>query len=116
GEDVLGLRGIPEGLTFELKRELPAEDALRRPDGWGASVSIGRDHKGLEDYAKEGIFRELVAFANTEGGWLVLGMEESAEQPKRATEPMPISDCRELAQRLQRAADDWLDPPVPGLR
>jgi hypothetical protein len=114
--DVEGLGGTPEGQTFELKSELSSAKGRKQPDPWMMPSATGRDRRGPEDHAKEGLFRELVAFANAEGGWLVLGMGESADHPKRATAPAPLPDCHELAQRLQRAADDWVDPPMPGIR
>jgi hypothetical protein len=114
--DIQALIGVPEGQTLELKSDLPAEKPTERPDAWMRLQKAGRDRSGPEAYAKEGIFKELVAFANAEGGWLVIGVEESDEQPKRGASVKPLPDCHELASRLQYAASDWLDPPVPGVR
>jgi PAS domain-containing protein len=110
------LAGTPEGQTFELKGGLPAENPRARPDAWTSAPLEGQNRRGPEDYAKQGIFRELCAFANAKGGWLVLGMGETEERPKRATAVTPLPACHELADRLRRAADSWLDPLIPGLR
>lgn len=113
-EDVANLRGTPEGQTFEIKGDLPAENRTK-PDSWLKDPAQGALRRGPDDYAKEGIFREIVAFANAEGGWLLIGVKETNDKPKRADSIAPLPACHELADRLQRAADDWLDPPVPGL-
>ncbi|HXQ65724.1 MAG TPA: ATP-binding protein, partial [Alphaproteobacteria bacterium] len=115
-KDVLELQDTPEGQLFEIKETLPAEDARKRLDAWMSAPAQGQSRRGPDDYAKEGLFAELNAFANSEGGWLVLGLEETADKPSRAGAIKPLPECHELADRLQRAAHDWLDPPVPGLQ
>jgi hypothetical protein len=76
----------------------------------------GKPRKGPGDYAKQNIFKEIVAFANSEGGWVVLGLTETSDHPKRVKGIDPIPDCHELAERLKRAAYDWIDPPIPSLQ
>lgn len=114
-EDIRELEreGTPEGQLFEIKGSVPGKD---RPDPWHEPVEQGRSRSGLRDYAKRQILKELSAFANTDGGWCVIGLEETSDRPKRVKKYRPVPDCHELAARLEQAARDWFDPPVPSLR
>ena len=112
-KDILDLIDTPEGQLFEAKENLAAEK--NHTDPWLNRLEPGKPRKGPGDYAKHNIFKELVAFANTEGGWLVLGLEETDDQPKRVKSIIPIPDCHELSSRFERAAQDWIDPPLPSL-
>lgn len=113
-KDVLELIDTPEGQLFEIKEGLSAEK--NHTEQWYNEPGKGKSRKGPGDCAKQNIFKELVAFANSEGGWLVLGLKETNEQPKRVECVAPVHDCHELSSRLERAAHDWIDPPLPSLR
>jgi hypothetical protein len=113
-DDILSLIDTPEGQLFEIKSELPAEK--RSKDPWYTTPELGETRKGPGDYAKQNIFKEIVAFANSEGGWLVLGLTETSDHPKRVKGLAPLPDCHELAERFKRAAYDWIDPPFPSLQ
>ena len=112
-KDILDLIGTPEGQLFEAKENLSAEK--KHTDPWLKDPEPGKPRKGPGDYAKQNIFKELVAFANSEGGWLVLGLRETNARPKRVKCIKPIPDCHELSSRFERAAQDWTDPPLPSL-
>ncbi len=114
-EDVAALKDQPEGQIFDIKRDLPSPKG-EAPDPWHSDPQPGGSRKGPSDYAKEGLFTELVAFANSEGGWLVLGLKETKDKPPRVAGSKPLPDCHELAVRLERATQEWIDPPVPSLR
>jgi hypothetical protein len=73
---------IPEGTELELKSDLPSK-AGRGADPWHAGGGIG-------DYARNEIAEEIVAFANTFGGIVCLGINESADHPKRAQSVNPL--------------------------
>jgi len=113
--DIASLQDQPEGQTFDIKQDLPTPKG-NGLDEWHRRPQAGKSRSGPSDYAKEGLFAELVAFANAEGGWLVIGLKETKDKPPRVASPEPIPDCHELAERLERAAQDWIDPPVPSLR
>lgn len=113
--DIEALQDTPEGQLFEIKQDLPSEKGAG-PDPWHAAPAGGKPRKGPGDYAKQNLFGELVAFANAEGGWLVLGIEEAGDHPKRAGEVKSVPECHALAERLERATQDWIDPPIPGMR
>lgn len=113
-DDVFSLVDTPEGQVFEIKAFLAAEKG--KSDSWEIAPSSGQSRKGPDDYARQSIFREVVAFANVEGGWLILGLAETADSPRRVAGPTPLPDCHDLAERLERAAQDWIDPPLPSFR
>ncbi|MEE9240230.1 MAG: ATP-binding protein [bacterium] len=112
--DVEGLKGEEEGQLLEFKGELSHEEGGTDP--WYTTPRKGASRKGPSEYAKERIFRALVAFTNAEGGWFVLGLQETKAKPPRVKSIKPLPDCHELAERLERAAQDWIDPPIPSLR
>jgi hypothetical protein len=113
-DDILSLKDTPEGQLFEIKSELAAEKNSKDP--WYNPLVPGKPRKGPGDYAKQNIFKEIIAFANSEGGWLVLGLTETSEHPKRVKGVAPLPDCHELSERFKRAAYDWIDPPLPSLQ
>lgn len=104
--DLTEVIGWPESLTVEFKEKLPGRDG--RDDAWLKGGTF-------ETYARDKIFKEIVAFANTEGGHLLLGVEESDEALATAKGLQPLPRCVELAERLSRAAQN-IDPPIPSLQ
>ena len=82
---------------------MPARDG--RTDAWLGGGNV-------EQYARDKLFKEVVAFANTSGGHLVLGVAETKDAPPAAAALMPVPRCVELAERLGRAAQA-IDPPIP---
>ncbi len=113
-DDILSLIDTPEGQLFEIKSKLAADK--NSSDPWYISPEFGKTRKSPGDLAKENIFKEVVAFANSEGGWLVLGLTETLDHPKRVKGVAPLPDCHDLAERFKRAAYDWVDPPLPSLQ
>jgi hypothetical protein len=96
-----------ESPLLEFKRELPAE--RNRPDPW----LNGGDFTA---YARDRLFREMIAFANAQGGTLVLGIEETRDKPPRAASIRPLPRFHDLATRMEDAARACIDPVLPGLR
>ena len=85
----------PEGPQFEIKRDLPTKDG--KP----------ADYSNVGDYARNALATEIVAFANTFGGTMVIGVIESSDKPNRATAIAPMPNCDDLARIV--------DPPLPML-
>jgi hypothetical protein len=100
--------GAYEDLTLEFKRELSSRDG--KPDPWMSGTS------NFTNYARDRLFREVVAFANAQGGTLVLGIDETEDEPKRAARVVPIPRVHDLAVRLEAAARACIDPPLPALQ
>jgi len=66
-------------------------------------------------YAKDELFKEIVALANTAGGHFFIGISESKDNPPIADAIYPVPDCADLAERLKRSAFGLIEPPIPGL-
>lgn len=95
----------PENQTTEFKTDLQVLDGTKNP--WhGGAGNIGA-------YARDKIMKEIVAFANSSGGNLILGMAESKSGIKRAELPKPIPRCELLAVKLQQWCDGNIEPPLP---
>jgi hypothetical protein len=94
---------VSEGLDLEFKRSLPAKNGA---DPWMTGGRIG-------DEAKDHLTREIIAFANTDGGTLILGMDEDRKS-KRAIAPLwPIPRCKEAANNLHQSIGRRIEPRLP---
>jgi len=98
---------IPEGTEVEYKSALPVKGG-RGLDAWHEDGRIG-------EYARNEIAEEIIAFANTFGGVLCVGIQESSDHPKRASGLQPLPRVHDLARRLRQAVYDIIDPPLPML-
>ncbi len=87
---------VVEDSSIEFKREVEIDSAGRVRDG-----------------SRNDIAREIVAFANSDGGTLIIGIEESDDDPKRAVGIKPIVNCHDLAERLRRAVYEIIEPKLP---
>src|ERR1700687_2950994 len=108
-EDITQLTadGVYESQLLEFKRDLPGERG--RPDPW----LTGGDFTA---YARDHLLREVIAFANAQGGNVIVGMDEGPDDPPRAAAICPIPRIHDLATRMQNAAQACIDPVLPGLR
>lgn len=97
--------GAMESQEIEFKGDLQVEDGSKHPWHSGA--------RKIDAYARDDLLKEIVAFANADGGNLVLGMAESKDHEKRATKPRPLPRCRELADRLRQLSESWIEPVLP---
>jgi len=98
---------IAEGLEIELKADLPSKAGFAT-DPWHTGKSVGQ-------YARNEIADEVVAFANTFGGVVCIGITETKDHPKRADSPNPLPRVHDLARQLRQAVYDIIDPPLPVL-
>lgn len=98
--------GMAEGSDLELKQALSTKGD-GSPDSWYAGAS------SIGERARNQIMDELVAFANAEGGYLVLGVEETADQPPRAARLTAVPRCADLAHRIELMARDCIEPLLP---
>jgi hypothetical protein len=87
---------VVEDSQVELKREIEVDAAGR-----------------VKDASRNDIAREIVGFANSDGGTLIIGIEESQDEPKRAAAIRPALNCHELAERLRRAVYEIVEPKLP---
>lgn len=98
----------PEDDQLEFKRALPTADGVEN-DRW---ITHG-DRVG--EAAQRGLFKEVVAFANSFGGDVILGIAESKDNPRRAAACTPVPKCLDLAERLAMAARSLIEPQIPRL-
>jgi hypothetical protein len=94
----------PEDKSTEFKSALSAPNG--REQLWATKRQIGDD-------AKADIVKEIVAFANSEGGTLILGIKE--DRSGRAESIQPIPHCRSLAEQLARCIVSSTEPKLSGL-
>jgi len=101
-------RRWPESENVEYKGELHRERD-NQPDPWYAGGNISGPSKNK-------IFKELVAFANTSGGRLFLGVTETRDKPPCADTIRPVPRCCDLAERLEQSIISSVDPPLTFFR
>lgn len=99
--------GVYESHLLEFKRDLPGERG--RPDPW----STGGDFTA---YARDHLLREVIAFANAQGGTVIVGIEQTPDDPPRAAAICPIPRIQDLASRMQNAGRACIDPVLFGLQ
>jgi hypothetical protein len=92
---------------LEFKGTLPFQPQKGQPQTADRWFEKG-DRVG--DYARDEILAELTAFANADGGTLVLGLHETRDNPRRAERLQPLPNCEGLARRLLDAAEDIVEP------
>jgi hypothetical protein len=66
----------------------------------------------IGDYARDQLLAEIVAFANADGGTLIIGMHETKAEPRRAESLEALPNCEGLARRLLDAAEDVIEPRI----
>jgi hypothetical protein len=97
----------PEGYEVEFKETLPNRKGGQHP--WLTGGDIG-------DHARDEILSEVIAFANAQGGSVVLGIEETSDKPPRAHAVAALPRIGELARRFEDQARSCIDPPLPRLQ
>lgn len=92
-----------ESIDFELKKGLPSDSGA---DPWMTGGKFG-------DRAKDELANEIVAFANTSGGTMIIGISEDP-QTKSAKKPIyPIPNCKQAAAILHQALSAKIEPRLP---
>ena len=104
--DLLALLGQSEDDQIEFKGCVPHE---QQADEWAQK-------KDLTKFGVNKLLRSVVAFANSYGGDLIVGIDEGAGELGKAEKLTPVPHCMELAQRLSQRAHDLIDPPIPSLQ
>jgi hypothetical protein len=105
--DLSALIGAEESLTLEFKRDLSSKKGGLH--GW---------HEGgpLDPYARDALAQEVVAFANSWGGTLVLGAAERSDGDRNVCDKLiPLPRASELAQQIEDSLNGVIEPPLPSL-
>lgn len=100
--------GASEDYYLEYKETLPAKN--NKVDKWIESQS------GIGKIAKKKVAKEIIAFANVDGGILIIGIEETDSDPSRAKEVKPLPAPHDLAKRLRDQMGDTIEPKIPNLK
>ena len=90
------------------------KQALHTKNGQPHPWYCGSDK--VDEKARNALISELVALANTFGGWLFLGIAEKDGVPPRAWKICPVPRCEALAQKLHQMIDECVDPKIPDFR
>lgn len=94
---------VPEGEQIEFKKEPPGDQG--KPDPWMTGNKMG-------NYAKDRILKEVVAFANAYGGAMLIGIDESEDNPAFASAITPVPRCAHLAESLKLVFRDRVEPQL----
>jgi hypothetical protein len=97
---------LEESSWLELKRDLSSDGSAK---GW-------RDKRQVHPKERDGLAKEIVAFANSYGGTVIVGIAETDDHPKRAREfGKSLPDVHDLAESLQNSLFARIDPSIAGL-
>lgn len=87
---------VLEDTQTEFKREVPG-------GSWQSKQTI-------DNAARDGLLKEIIAFANTFGGTLFVGIDETSDEPKRSAGLAEVPNVGDLAARLSDRMRDCVDP------
>lgn len=107
-DELISKLRFKESDRIEYKKTLP--DNGTDIDPW----LRGEDKIGNK--AIEKLTAEVVAFANTHGGTVILGIEENNEIPARPKCINPLPRCHELEQRLIESITDCIEPSLNSIQ
>ncbi len=108
---------VPEGRHLEYKRDIPISDEEQK-QARGAGRGDPQDRSWLQNrplraFGRDKLMEELVAFANADGGVLILGITETKSEPARANGFNLLPDVVSLERRLRDALVDCIEPRLP---
>jgi Putative DNA-binding domain len=108
---------VPEGRYIEYKADIPVSDEERkRQRRAGETQPVDRSWLKagpIMDYGRDKLMEELVAFANADGGVLILGMKQTEGAPARAETFNPLPDVAALERRLRDVIVNCIEPRLP---
>lgn len=110
--------GVAEDRRIEFKADVPVspeeQKAKRKlnPDVAPVDRSWVEGRK-LANYGRDEIVAEAVAFANADGGTVIIGMEETEEPPHLAKRLNPLPDVAGLERRLRDVLASCVEPRLP---
>jgi hypothetical protein len=109
--------GVAEGQRLEFKEAVPVSDEEQKKQRKTGTVrpideAVAKG-AGIADFGRNALLEELVAFANADGGVIVLGMAETGDKPSRAAKLFPIPQVTALERRLRDALNSLIEPRLP---
>lgn len=97
-----------ENEKIEYKRTLPSKGSVSDP--W-----LDKKDK-IGNKAIEKLTAEIIAFANSNGGRLYLGIAENNETPAKPESIMPLPRVNQLSHKLEQIISDCIEPPLRNLK
>lgn len=112
--------GVAEDRRIEFKVDIPVSAEMHK--AYIKSGQHGRaldrgwiSGKSISDYGRDALAEEIVAFANADGGTLIIGMDETKDAPPRASGINPLPDVAGLERRLKDIMNSCIEPRLPYL-
>jgi hypothetical protein len=116
-EDLQSLldRAEAEGRYLEYKEDIPVKNGHDRYGGRGDPDRFWMSKSQINDYGRDKMMRELVAFANADGGILILGIQETEDKPPRAANFNPLPQASQLEDRFRDIIINCIEPRLPSV-
>src|SRR6266481_5134529 len=99
--------------NFDDISESDLNDLIQAGVPEGLAIDYKRDAYGMSDSEKKEALKDLTAFANSVGGHLIIGMDESGGVP---TGFAGLHDPDALINRLEALVRDGVEPRIVGVR
>jgi hypothetical protein len=102
---------VPEDTYLEYKGALATSKGKLHDDWITGQSRVG-------DTARFDLMKEIIAFANTAGGLLILGVEENRDKsrPNTIKQMSPLPHCVKLAETLRLGCRDLAEPKLNDIR
>jgi predicted HTH transcriptional regulator len=107
---------VPEGRYLEYKSDIQVSKEQQKALQEHHKHPVDRswlENRPLMDFGRDNLLEELVAFANADGGVLILGMIETKSKPVTAGGFNPVPDIDGLKQRLRDVIVSCIEPRLP---
>ena len=108
------INNLIETLRFSENDKLEYKETLSSKGKDKDTWLEGKNSIGSK--AIEKLTSEIIAFANSNGGRLYLGIAENNETPAKPEKIVPLPRVHELSQRLEQSITDCIEPSLRGLR
>ena len=96
---------IPEGEQIEYKKGL-SRKGNGDEDDWLSGGKLG-------ERAKRSLIKQVIALANTRGGIVILGVDQTQDKPPVAADVTPVPRCASLSDALTSIIMGRVEPLIP---
>lgn len=110
--------GASEDRRLEYKADIPVSPEAQKAHAKSGAEGRPVDRswiqgKSIADFGRDALAEEAVAFANADGGTIVLGMDETDDPPPRAKGINALPDVAGLERRLRDIMASCVEPRLP---
>jgi hypothetical protein len=99
--------------NFDDVSEADLRDVIEAEKPEGVDIEYKRDPYGGSDADKKEALKDITSFANTNGGHLIIGMDETGGIPNAM---VGVAESETLIQRLESLMRDGVEPRLVGVR